>query len=43
MAIRSCGSNFKIVLSEQKLWIKLSMSISCEIALSWMPQNTFDG
>ena len=35
-----CGSDFKSVFSEHMLQIKF-MSI-CEIALRWMPQNSFD-
>ena len=38
----SINLDFKSVISEHKLQIKL-MSISCKIALRWMPQNTFDG
>ena len=35
------GSNFKIAIPEHMFWIKF-MSTSWEIALRWMPQNTFD-
>ena len=35
------GSNYKIVMSEHMLKIRL-MSTSSEFALRWMPQNTFD-
>ena len=31
---------FKSVISKHMLWIKLT-TISCEIALRWMPENTF--
>ena len=34
-------SNLKSAISEHKLWIKF-MSTSCEIALRYMPQKTFD-
>ena len=39
-----CGSDFdfKSIISENMLGIKF-MRTSCEIALWWMPQNTFDG
>ena len=36
-----CDSNFKSAISEHMLQIKF-MSTSCEIALRWIPQNTFD-
>ena len=36
-----CGSNYKRVILENILWIKF-MSVSGEIALRWMPQNTHD-
>ena len=32
------GSNFRNVISKQKLWIKF-VSMFCEIALRWIPQN----
>ena len=37
-----CGSNFKHVISEHMLWINKFMGTSCENALRWMPQTTFD-
>ena len=36
-----CGSNFKRIFSEGMSLIKF-MNISVEIALRWMPLNTFD-
>ena len=35
------GSNFESVISKHMFGIKVK-SISCDIALGWMPQNTFD-
>ena len=37
-----CDFNFKSVISEHMLQIKFMTSTSVEIALRWMPQNTFD-
>ena len=37
-----CGNNYKNVISEHMLQIKF-MSTWYEIALRWMPQDTFDG
>ena len=36
-----CNSNFKCAIPEYMLQIKF-MGTSCEIALRWRPQNTFD-
>ena len=41
LATGRCGKYFKSVTSEHMLWIKLR-SVSCDVALRWMPQNTFD-
>ena len=41
LAPMRCGNNLKNIIYEHMLGIKL-MSISCEIALGWMSQNTFD-
>ena len=40
LALGTCGSDFRSVISECILWIKF-MSTSCEIALRWMPWSTF--
>ena len=37
-----CDCNLKSVISEHMLQIKFMSSTSVEIALRWMPQNTFD-
>ena len=39
LAPGKCGDNFKGVISEL-IWIKFMST--CEITLSWMPQNTLD-
>ena len=41
LATEKCASNIKSVISEHMYGIKV-MSTSCEIALTWMSQNTFD-
>ena len=41
LALGWWGINFKIVLSKSIFLIKFK-STSCEIALRWMPENTFD-
>ena len=40
MANGRCGSNFKSIIFKRMLRIKLVST--CEIALRWMPQNTFE-
>ena len=41
LASGKCGSNFKGVISEHILAIYI-LSMSCEIALRWMPQDPID-
>ena len=41
LAPRRCENNFESVISKHMLWIKF-MSISCEITLRRIPQNTFN-
>ena len=42
LALGRYGSNFKRVMPEYLLRIDKFMSTSCEIALMWIPRNTFD-
>ena len=42
LPMRPNGSNLKIIIFKHMLWSNF-MSTSCEIVLSWMPQNTLCG